>query len=236
MDGNLISPMTNKSESPNPAAKPATKPANIRESYDVVARTYADEIYGELKGKPFDRELLDRFANQARGHGRACDIGCGPAQIARYLKDRGVDAFGLDFSAGMLREARRLNPDLSFIQSSMLALGLASGSMFAIAAFYSIIHIPRGQVVSALAEMRRVLRPGGSLLLTFHLGSEDSYHEELLGHAVSLDLALFTTAEMSGYLREAGFRIDEVLERDPYAPQVEYQSRRGYLLASKPKK
>lgn len=223
--------MTNESETVDRAAKPA----NIRESYDAVARTYADEIYGELKGKPFDREVLDRFAAKVRQRGRVCDLGCGPAQIARYLKDRGVDAFGLDLSAGMLREARRLNPDLSFVQSSMLALGLASASVDAIAAFYSIIHIPREQVVSALAEMQRVLRPGGCLLLTFHLGSEDSHHEEMLGHAVSLDLALFTNAEMSGYLRQADFRIEEVLERDPYAPEVEYQSRRGYLLASKPR-
>ena len=55
----------------------------------------------------------------------------------------------------------------------------------------------------------------------------------MLGHAVNLDLVLFTTAEMSGYLRGAGFRIEEVLERDPYRPEVEYQSRRGYILASK---
>jgi len=222
--------MTGKPESPHPTAKPA----NLRESYDAVARAYADEIYDELEGKPFDRELLDRFADRVRGRGRTCDIGCGPAQIARYLKDRGVDAFGLDLSAGMLREARRLNPDIGFVQSSILALGLASGSVYAMAAFYSIIHIPRRQVVSALEEMRRVLQPRGYLLLTFHLGSEDSHHEEMLGHAVSLDIALFTTNEMSGYLGDAGFRIEEARERDPYAPEVEYQSRRGYLLASKP--
>jgi SAM-dependent methyltransferase len=210
-------------------------PANIRESYDAVARVYADEIYGELKGKPFDREVLDRFADRVRRKGRVCDLGCGPAQIARYLKDRGVEAFGLDFSAGMLAEARRLNPDLYFVQASMLALGLAADTLAGLAAFYSIIHIPRRQVVSALGEICRVLQPGGGLLLTFHLGSEDSHHEEMLGHAVSLDVALFTTAEMSRYLRETGFKIEQALERDPYAPEVEYQSRRGYIVASKPR-
>ena len=206
---------------------------HIRKSYDTVAREYADEIYGELAGKPFDRELLDRFADRVRG-GRVCDLGCGPAQIARYLRDRGVDAFGVDLSAGMLAQARRLNPDIPFVQSSMLALGLASKSLRGIAAFYSIIHISRQQVVAALAELRRVLEPGGCLLITFHLGSEDSHHEELFGRPVSLDVALFTTNEMSGYLRTAGLRVEEALERDPYAPEVEYQSRRGYILALRP--
>jgi SAM-dependent methyltransferase len=207
---------------------------NIRKSYDAVAREYADELYAELKGKPFDRELLDRFAERVRGQGRACDVGCGPAQIARYLRDHGVDIFGLDLSAGMLEQARRLNPDLQFVQSSMLALGLGSNVVYGIAAFYSIIHIRRDQVVAALSEMRRVLRRGGWLLIAFHLGTEDSHHTELFGRPVSLDVALFTTTEMSSYLRAAGLQVEEVRERDPYSPEVEYQSRRGYMLASKP--
>ena len=215
---------------------PAPVPRDIRESYDAVARTYADEIYGELRGKPFDRQLLDRFAERVRGKGWVCDAGCGPAQVARYLSDRGAEVFGLDLSAGMLAEAQRLNPDLQFVQSSMMELGLAPESLFAIAAFYSIIHIPRDQVSAVLAEMARVLTPSGSLLLTFHLGTGDSYHEEMLGHRVSMNVALFTTEEMNGYLRAAGFQVDEVLERDPYAPEVEYQSRRGYILASRPAK
>jgi SAM-dependent methyltransferase len=208
--------------------------SDIQKSYDTVARQYADEIYAELAGKPFDRELLDRFAERVRGRGRVCDLGCGPAQIARYLRDRGVDAFGLDLSAGMLEQARRLNPDLQFVQSSMLALGLGPGVLHGVAAFYCIIHIPRPLVVAALAELRRVLEPGGCLLITFHLGTEDSHHEELFGRPVSLDVALFTTAEMRRYLQAAGFRVEEALERDPYAPEVEYQSRRGYIVALRP--
>jgi len=206
---------------------------DIQRSYDSVAQEYADEIYAELADKPFDRELLDRFAKRV-GSGRVCDLGCGPGQIARYLRDRGVDVFGLDLSAGMLAQARRLNPEIEFVQGSMLALALGSETLDGITAFYSIIHIPRQQVVSALSEMRRVLKPGGCLLITFHLGTEDTHHDELFGRPVKLDVAYFTTMEMSGYLLAAGFRVEESLERDPYAPEIEYQSRRGYLLTSRP--
>jgi SAM-dependent methyltransferase len=207
----------------------------IQKSYDAVAREYADEIYGELAGKPFDRDVLDRFAARVRGQGWVCDLGCGPAQIARYLRDRGVNSLGVDLSAGMLAQARRLNPDLQVAQSSMLALGVGSETLCGVAAFYSIIHIPRSQVVDALREVCRVLQPGGLFLTAFHLGSEDSHHEELFGRPVSLDVALFTTEEMSGYLKTAGFAIEQTQERDPYAPEVEYQSRRGYILAWRPK-
>jgi SAM-dependent methyltransferase len=207
---------------------------NVQQSYDAVARDYADEIYDELAHKPFDREILDRFASRVRDRGMVGDFGCGPAQIARYLRDRGASAFGLDLSAGMLAQARRLNPDLGFVQSSMLDLGIGSGTLAGIAAFYSIIHIARQNMVAALQEMRRVLRPGGLCLLTFHLGAEDTYHDELLGRKVDLDVALFATAEITGYLQAAGLGVEEALERDPYAPEVEYQSRRGYVLAAKP--
>jgi SAM-dependent methyltransferase len=212
---------------------PAATVNNIQRSYDTVAREYADELYSELAGKPFDREVLDRFSKKVGGRGRVCDLGCGPAQIARYLRDRGVDVLGLDLSAGMLAQAQRLNPDLQFVQSSMLALGLRSESLGGVAAFYSIIHIPRLQVVNALLEIRRVLQPGGLLLLAFHLGSEDSHHEELFGRPVSLDVAFFRTDEMSGYLRAAGFVVEQAVERAPYEPEIEYQSRRGYILASR---
>src|SRR6267142_5110754 len=93
--------------------------SDIQRSYDSVAQEYADEIYAELADKPFDRGLLDRFAKRV-GRGRVCDLGCGPGQSARYLRDRGVDVFGLDLSAGMLAQARRLNPEIEFVQGSML--------------------------------------------------------------------------------------------------------------------
>ena len=207
---------------------------SIRAAYDAVARVYAEAIYDELRGKPFDRKLLDRFAERVRSRGPVCDLGCGPAQVARYLRDQGVNAFGLDLSAGMLAEARRLNPDLGFALGSMFALGLKSEALAGIAGFYSIIHVPRDRVLAVFSELWRVLQPGGLLLLAFHLGSGVMHHDELLGKPVSLDATLFASDELAGYLRAANLRVEEALERDPYPPDVEYQSRRGYVLAVKP--
>lgn len=202
-----------------------------RASYDTLAQEYAARIYGELSGKPFDRERLDNFAQRVRPIGLVCDLGCGPGHIARYLQERGAQTFGLDLSLGNLRQALRLNPQLEFVQGDMLALPFARESLGGIAAFYSIIHLRQEQLADALHEMRRVLRPGGWLLLAFHLGGETLHEEELWGYAVSLDVTLFTLAEVEKYLEEAGLRVEEAVERDPYSPEVEYQSRRGYILA-----
>jgi hypothetical protein len=134
----------------------------------------------------------------------------------------------------MLAEARRLNPDLQLVQSSMLALGLRSEVLDGIAAFYCILHIPRELVSRALAEMRRVLRLGGLLLITFHIGTGSTHLDELFGKLVNMDAAFFSTAEVCERLQAVGFQVEEALERDPYAPEIEYQSRRSYILAVRP--
>jgi trans-aconitate methyltransferase len=60
---------------------------SIRESYDRLAEEYTRRIFDELRHKPLDRELLDRFTKQTHGRGEVCDMGCGPGQVARYLRD-----------------------------------------------------------------------------------------------------------------------------------------------------
>jgi 2-polyprenyl-3-methyl-5-hydroxy-6-metoxy-1,4-benzoquinol methylase len=204
--------------------------AGSQSSYDAIAGEYAKRIYGELEQKPFDRQLLDEFADRVRQLGPVCDLGCGPGHVARYLRDRGVNAFGLDLSAGMLAEAKRLNAGFEFVRGDMLALGIRPGSLAGIAAFYSIIHFDRDRVPAVLAGLHRALRPGGHLLLSFHLGTDMIHATDFHGHAVDLRVMLFTLAEMTGYIEAAGFSIRQALEREPY-PEIEYQSRRGYILA-----
>jgi hypothetical protein len=50
---------------------------------------------------------------------------------------------------------------------------------------------------------------------------------------VSLDFYFFETEEMKAYLTQAGFELEEVIERDPY-PDIEVQTRRAYVFAKKP--
>ena len=209
------------------------RPTTLPGSYDRVADEYVARIYDELRHKPLDRQLLDRFADSVREVGLACDMGCGPGQVARYLHERGAQVCGVDLSPEMVVRARRLNPGIDFQQGDMLALEVEDEAWAGIAAFYSIIHIPRSDVVRALRELRRVLRPGGQLLLAFHIGDEVKHLEEWWGYKVSVDFLFFRSDEMAGYLKSAGFTIEEIIERDPY-PEVEHQSRRAYIFARKP--
>jgi hypothetical protein len=83
--------------------------------------------------------------------------------------------------------------------------------------------------------MRRVLKPDGLLLLAFHLGEGEALRvEEMWEQQVALDFWFYGAAEMVGYLEQAGYVVEDVIEREPYAPDVEHQSRRAYILARRP--
>ena len=212
------------------------KITDVQATYDLVADEYARRIYDELRHKPLDRQLLDRFAERVGNGGLACDLGCGPGQVARYLQGRAIQVCGVDLSSAMIERARQLNPGIEFSQGDMRALAVAANTWAGIAAFYAIVNLPPGDIALALREMLRVLVPGGLLLLSFHIGEDTSHVEDLWGYGVALEINFFRTKTVADYLRLAGFEIDEVVEREPYAPVVEYQSRRAYIFARKPMK
>ena len=207
---------------------------HIRDGYNRVAKEYAEKFFHELDGKPKDRELLQRFSKLVSGKGPVCDLGCGPGEVAYYLNQIGTpEVFGIDLAPDMITLARQLNPGLEFRSNDYGALPDAENSWAGIAAFYSIVHVPRADVIHILREWKRVLKPGGMLLLSFHIGNEIIHPEEFLGQKVNIDWICFEVAEMVQYLIEAGFLVLDVIERAPYV-EVEHPTNRGYIFAGKP--
>jgi SAM-dependent methyltransferase len=175
--------------------------------------------------------MLDRMVERVGDAGRICDIACGPGQVARYLKDRGAQTVGFDLSAGMIENARRLNPDIEFVQGDMRALDAVADAAFAgIVAAYAIVNIPRDQLPLVFREFRRILRTDGILLLSFHVGDEVRHITDLHGTPVELDFFFYSPATVKALMADAGFTVDESIEREPY-PDVEAQTRRCYIFA-----
>ncbi|HSM72436.1 MAG TPA: class I SAM-dependent methyltransferase [Anaerolineales bacterium] len=207
---------------------------NTQAGYDAVAPEYAEKFKNEMDDKPFDRDCLNRLAREVGALGPICDLGCGPGQIARYLNRQGVETLGVDLSPNMVAEAKRLNPDIHFHQGNMLSLPDADNSWGGIAAFYCIIHIPREQIVDALREMKRVIKPGGGLLVTFHVGDETKHLDDWWDKPVDIDFRFFLPTEMENWLKKAGFELEETLVREPN-PEVEVATHRAYIFAKKPR-
>jgi len=200
----------------------------IRSNYDALASAYAREISGELDHRPLERKLLQRFA--AACDGLICDLGCGPGHITEYLSRFNANVIGLDLSLGIIKEARARHSEIVFVQGNMLDLPFAPATVAGIVAFYSIIHFDNDQVMRAFAEMARVLKPGGLLLLGVHVGREVAHVDELWGIPVDFDAAYFDLHELIGELEIHGVKVIETVQREPL-PEVEHQSIRGYIWA-----
>jgi len=203
---------------------------DIGHTYDVAAEHYAATFAGELDGKPFDRDLLDRYAAAIAGQGETWDVGCGAAgHLTRYLADRGVAVSGADISPGSVAVARRCQPGLTFRVADMCDLPADDGSLAGIVAFYSMIHLPRPRIPVALAEFRRVLTPGGALLAAMHGGTGEIGSDAAFGFPVQVRATLVSPDEIAGMAEAAGFAIRERHKRAPYPG--EYPSPRLYLWA-----
>jgi SAM-dependent methyltransferase len=211
---------------------------DIRHTYDTVAEEYANTFADELAGKPFDRELLDAFAESVVQPvlgpvlGPVIDVGCGPAgHVTRYLADRGVRIEGIDLSPVVVGEARRRHPDLRFWVGDLRELPADDQALSGIVAFYSVVHLPRAQWPGAFAEFRRTLVPGGRLLVGVHGGAGESGVDGWFGRDVSIRTTFVSLDELTEMVAGTGLTVLERHQRPPYPG--EYPSPRLYLLAER---
>ncbi|PXY29010.1 methyltransferase [Prauserella coralliicola] len=204
---------------------------DTRSAYDAVASRYAELFSNVLETLPMERAMLAAFAELVQAHnaGPVADIGCGPGQVTAHLHALGPATFGIDLSSEMVALARRAHPDLRFEEGSMTALDLADGVLGGILAFYSIIHTPPRQLPVVFTEFRRVLAPGGHLLLGFFAGDDplprEFDHKVTLAYRWSPD----SLAELS---RQAGFIEVARLLREPHEDERQFQQ--AQLLVRKP--
>ncbi len=95
---------------------------------------------------------------------RVLDLGCGLGASAAFLAGLGLTALGLDHAAANLSEARRLHPGLALVQAEAQNPPLAPASLEAVFCECVLSLCPRPEAV--LAACRRLLRPGGWLVLS----------------------------------------------------------------------
>ncbi|GAB2464325.1 class I SAM-dependent DNA methyltransferase [Streptomyces incanus] len=229
--------MTDAATAPAPAPNP--DPDHIvatRAFYDAVAEDYADRFRDVFAAQSLELALLAGFAGLVKASGaggEVADLGCGPGWVTAHLASCGLDAFGLDLSESMLGIARRENPGLRFEQGSMLEPGIPDGTLAGIVSWYSSIHTPQDELPALFAGFRRLLAPGGHLLLAFQAGEEALHLEHPFGHPVALDFQRRRPDRMAEALEAAGFAL--VLRSERAADDEQGESTpQAFLIARTP--
>lgn len=99
----------------------------------------------------------------ARTPSSALDVGCGEGRFCRMLRAHGVDATGIDPTRAMIKAAQERDPDGRYVEARAEAIPFEDDVFDLVIAYNSLIDIQ--DVPNAIAEMTRVLRPGGALLI-----------------------------------------------------------------------
>lgn len=183
----------------------------VRRVYEDMAADYAVRFGAELREQDPDTEFLDA-ALDGLPDGPVLDVGCGPAQVSGYLIAHGRTAVGLDIAPGMLAAAARLVPGAALLAADLLALPLRQASCAGAVASYSLHHLPKARLGTALAGLAGALKPGGVLVVITHGGDGEEWLDRPGGRVV---LSTYTPDELAGLLRDRGLEPELIRVRPP---------------------
>lgn len=212
---------------PRPQAPAQPADPDQANDYDGFARAYAADNENNIQNAYYERPAMLSLAGQVSGR-RILDAGCGAGPLSAALRERGGKVTGIDSSAGMLALARqRLGAEAD------LRVGdLSEPLPFADGAFDDVVaSLVLQDWGPTLAEMRRVLRPGGRLLVSVQHPFTDyaiqdprpdyfattSYCEEFTfsGQSVPLRFWRRPLHAMTDAFTAAGFRLCRISEPQP---------------------
>ena len=143
--------------------KSGTLPAEgVRTMFDRIAPVY--DLMNRVMTAGLDqrwRRLAVRLA--VRPGDRVLDACCGTGDLALAARAAGAEVVGLDFSEPMLERARRKGPELEWVRGDLLALPFGDASFDAATVGFGVRNVE--DLERGIAELARVLRPGGRLAI-----------------------------------------------------------------------
>jgi ubiquinone/menaquinone biosynthesis C-methylase UbiE len=156
-----------------------------------------------------DPYLLSRLLHhlQSRIDARYLDVGCGSGNYTIAMRKAGVVICGIDLSATMLARAREKSPEVPWLKSNALALPFRDGSFAGV--IMTFVHHHLSNPVAGLHEIRRVLMPGGRLVL-LNATAEQTAHFwliEYFPHVMEQAIASCARVETDEALAAAGLSI-----------------------------
>lgn len=200
----------------------------VRCGYDELGPRYLEWT---LRVDPVHRETYQAMALDFLEPGSlVVELGCGPGTVAVPTAER-HRYVGVDVSASQLAIATRTVPSGRFVRADMSAVAFREGSVDAVLAFYSLIHIPRDDHAALIRAIARWLRPGGVLAVNLTArddpGGIDTWIDDVAMYWSGFDAA--TNVRM---VRDAGLEIlrDEVLVNFEDDEEVRFT----WVLARKP--
>jgi SAM-dependent methyltransferase len=178
---------------------------------DSVAERFWDEVTAEL---PAPAPASDAEPDAVR----VLDAGCGPGADAATFTGRGYEVVGVDVTRPFLCDAAAHSPGARYVAGDARRLPLAGDSVDVAWACASLLHLATADVPDALAEFRRVLRPGGVLFASLKEGDDAGYDLNEHGRF----FAWYRPDELRDLVEAAGFEVRTLLRDSPEGARSEW--------------
>lgn len=186
---------------------PVTRTAH---TYDRVAAAYLD-LNHDRSGVV---ERLDHFAARLPAGSIVLDLGSGPGFDAAEFRKRRLRAVSLDYSFEMLRAGVEDFPGPR-VQADMRRVPFREGSLDAVWAIASVIHLPVRDAMAAIDEIHRALRDDGTLYLSMKAGVGDVWESDRYGSPRWFQF--WSAEELDAALGDRGFAIEESFTKETNA-------------------
>ena len=174
----------------------------VKEGYNAIA----DRYLAERTRDSDDVRLLQEFIERLPEAANVLDAGCGAGIPISQRLSENFHVTGIDFSEVQVELARNNVPNAAFLCEDITQLDFPENTFDGITSYYAIIHIPRQEHQSLLANFHRMLKPGGFALLC--LGAEHSVEdidEDFLG--ARMYWSHYDTKTYLKMLHDCGFSI-----------------------------
>lgn len=206
--------------------------------YDEFAAAYAADNEGNLFNGYYERPAMLNLAGDVRGR-RILDAGCGSGPLSAALRDRGAIISGFDLSAAMIELARRRLGEDADLTVADIAEPLPYGDAAFDDVVASLVLHYLEDWTPPLAELRRILKPGGRLIVSLNHPfvytalnpdgnyfdvAEFSFDAEHAGRTVVYSIWHRPLQAMNDAFTAAGFRI-AVISEPPIAADTPTERR-----------
>lgn len=172
------------------------------ETYNKIAKIYVKYTADKLL-----QFQLNKFISLVPKKAKVLDIGCGGGRDVAYFLEENLDAFGIDTSNEILKEAKALAKKDVFKKMDMLSLKFKENTFDGLWVVASLFHLTKKDSPTALKEFFRVLKPGGIIYISVKEGQGEKVIMQEKYNNLPRFFAFYSQQELENLLKENSFKI-----------------------------
>ena len=180
--------------------------------YDDFAQVWADRWYSNESVLPY----LKQFAKFLPLNARVLDLCCGAGYESKRMKSLGFDVVGADLSKESIKLAKKYNPTIPFYVKNMLESYTDLGVFDGIACIAGLVHLPESKLDLAFANMQKVLKQGGHMLIVVKDGDQATKSIVADGQEYAREFYCYTLEKLKQYSEKYFSLVKELESADDW--------------------